>query len=419
VRGYGGLGLGLAISRCIVEQHDGSIGVHSSGEEDAGSTFYFTLPVAVRSVTPPLKSGAVLLLSDQSAPEEHLSLALIQQGFMVETVNISDTPDWLEQVLERRPVAVVLDYEPAAARSLEIMEVLKKHPETQEIPVVFYALQTPNSGAVLELDYLSKPIGSTELAQMLKRQGWDTAEEPPRTILVVDDEPGLLRLHVQVVQRYLPKSHVRSAANGREALAAMSAERPDLVLLDLMMPEVNGFQVLETMRDLPTLQNVPVVILTAQTLTEAMMERLNHSVAAILQKGVFTTEETMAQVQQALLRHKQLNNDAQRVVRKAMAYLHEHYTEPITREKLARHVGLSERYLTQCFHRETGIAPITYLNRYRVQKAKGLLDAGEKNITEVALEVGFSDSNYFGQAFRRVTGMSPSAYQRQLRPSGA
>jgi AraC-like DNA-binding protein len=121
----------------------------------------------------------------------------------------------------------------------------------------------------------------------------------------------------------------------------------------------------------------------------------------------------LAHVVQALERNKRLGSEAQRTVRKAMAYIHEHYAEPISREEMAAHVGVSPRHLTRCFQQELALAPITYLNRYRVKRAKQMLARGEKNITEIAGAVGFASSNYFTDAFRREAGMSPRDYQRR------
>jgi AraC-like DNA-binding protein len=95
-----------------------------------------------------------------------------------------------------------------------------------------------------------------------------------------------------------------------------------------------------------------------------------------------------------------------------MAYIHEHYDEPISRADLARHVAITERYLTYCFRQEMGIPPTTYLNRYRVKCAKNLLEQGKMSITEVALAVGFSDASYFNRVFRQEVGVAPGAYQR-------
>jgi AraC-like DNA-binding protein len=146
------------------------------------------------------------------------------------------------------------------------------------------------------------------------------------------------------------------------------------------------------------------------------MARLQQGVAAILAKGVFTSAEVLAQVETVLNRSKHLSSDGQRVVRQAMAYIHEQYALPISRSDLASHVGISERHLTHCFRQETGLTPITYLNRYRIRQARTLLEQGGLNVTEVALAVGFSDSSYFARVFREEIGVSPHAYQQGERP---
>jgi transcriptional regulator GlxA family with amidase domain len=86
---------------------------------------------------------------------------------------------------------------------------------------------------------------------------------------------------------------------------------------------------------------------------------------------------------------------------------------------LAQRLGVSERHLDRCFHQEMGLPPMTYLNRYRVKRAKELLETSNHSVTEVALAVGFSDSNYFGRVFRQEVGVSPGAYQRGDRLSRA
>jgi YesN/AraC family two-component response regulator len=195
----------------------------------------------------------------------------------------------------------------------------------------------------------------------------------------------------------------------------MEREKPDLVLLDLMMPEMDGFAVLESMRDREQLRNIPVVVLTAQLLTAADMTRLQRGVTAVLSKGLFSTDEVLSQVESALVRSKHLGSEGQRITRQAMAYIHECYAEPLTREQIARQVGLSERHLNRCFREETSMPVMTYLNRYRVRQAKILLEKGDQSITEIAIAVGFSGSSYFGRVFRQEVGISPGDYQRDKR----
>jgi len=186
--------------------------------------------------------------------------------------------------------------------------------------------------------------------------------------------------------------------------------------LDLMMPEVDGFKVLEAMLRREITRDVPVIVLTAQSLTETEMARLQHGVVAVLEKGMFSSSEVLAQVEATLARSKRLGSETQRLVRQAMAYIHRHFAEQITRSDLARHVAVNERYLTHCFQQELNVSPVSYLNRYRVRQAKGLLEKGSRSITEVALAIGFTDISYFGRVFRQEVGISPSAYQHGQRP---
>jgi AraC-like DNA-binding protein len=142
------------------------------------------------------------------------------------------------------------------------------------------------------------------------------------------------------------------------------------------------------------------------------MARLQEGVAAVLGKGLFSAEEVLSQVETALNHSKRLGSQVSRTVRQAMAYIHEHYDEPISRTDLAQHVSITERYLTFCFRQEMGIPPMTYLNRYRVKRSKFLLEQGKLSITEVAMAVGFSDASYFNRVFRQEVGVAPGAYQR-------
>jgi YesN/AraC family two-component response regulator len=189
-------------------------------------------------------------------------------------------------------------------------------------------------------------------------------------------------------------------------------ERPNLVLLDLMMPELDGFGVLEMMQSEEMSRDIPVIVLTGQVLTQEDMTRLNRGVTNVLKKGLFSVGETLTHVEAALGRNKNLGNETQRLMRKAMAYVHEHYTEPISLKDVARYVGMSKEYLARCFHQETGVTLVTYLNRYRINQAKIHLAAGEKSLTEIALEVGFSSGPYFSRVFRQEVGKSPSEYRQ-------
>jgi AraC-like DNA-binding protein len=147
-------------------------------------------------------------------------------------------------------------------------------------------------------------------------------------------------------------------------------------------------------------------------LTEEDMARLNCGVATVLGKGMYSDLETLEQVTATLMRKRRTGTESQRMVLKAMSYIHASYKEPISRSDIANFVGVSERHLARCFQQEVGLSPIIYLNRFRVRAAKGLLDARKYNITEVAMEVGFSTGAYFARVFREEVGQSPREYMR-------
>jgi len=418
-RGYGGLGLGLAICKRLVKMHGGEIAVRSSGVEGEGATFFFTLPTLQAVSSRGEGTDAVWIITTQIENARPLKRYLNEQGFKAEIQYWDKSGQWLARAVQTPPAAMVLDVLKTSRRSLDAMQALRAHPATSEISVLFYTLQMEEDrGTMLELDYLAKPIGTSELAKALLRAGCierNTADDNMstgcQTILIVGDDPGVLDMHAQMVRANFPQHQVLLASSGREALQLLQTGRPDLVLLDLMMPELDGFGVLEAMQKMETARQVPVIVISAKTLTEEEMVHLNRSVSVILRKGMFTSTETLAHIKDSLMHRQKLSSEAQRITRKAMAYIHEHYAEPIGREDVARYAGVSEGYLSRCFTQETGLSLIHYVARYRIQQAKQLLNTGDMSITDIAMEVGFSDSNYFSRAFRREVGISPLAYR--------
>ena len=419
--GYSGLGLGLSICRRLVEMHGGTIGVRSSGEEGAGSTFYFTLPVvqsdserALPQIGP--AGQTVLLFAERSGNGERLYEYLVQRGFDVEMARTESMDKILSHPLRSQPGAIVVEQGAAAEQSWEVIRALRQNPLTRDIPVLFYSLDGKEErGSVFAFGTLAKPLTQSELIQALEHQGLKRHGENPETILIVDDEPGILELHARIVAAWSPKCQILKATNGREALERIHETRPSLVLLDLLMPELDGFGVLERMRSDPRSRDIPVIVLTGQSLTFEDMQNLGRSVTRVLNKGLFRAQETLSHIEAALSRNINLGNEAQRAVRKAMVYIHEHYMESISLVGAARHVNMSKEYLARCFRQEMGITLVTYINRYRIHQAKALLERGELNLTEIALETGFSSSAYFSRVFRQEVGMNPSDYQRSVR----
>jgi YesN/AraC family two-component response regulator len=294
-----------------------------------------------------------------------------------------------------------------------IIGLLKRQPATARLPVLIYALDAEHDqGELLELNYLHKPLRAEELAQELARYGEVEAEQ--RIVLVVDDDPNILDLHCRLVER--SGCRALRARHGREALDVMEHTQPDLILLDLMMPVMDGFEVMEALRVSEATRNIPVIVLTARVLSDADIERCNRGVAAILSKGLFDSQETLKHIEAALARQRTLGSATQRLVRRAMAFIHAHYAEALSRDEIASHVGISADYLTDCFRQELGLTPVTYLNRYRLLQARELLENTDLKITQIALAVGFSESAHFTRTFQREVGVSPRAYRQGKRP---
>jgi signal transduction histidine kinase/DNA-binding LacI/PurR family transcriptional regulator/AraC-like DNA-binding protein len=421
---HGGLGLGLAICKHLVELHGGTISVRSDSQSGAGAIFVITLPTLKRASEPfptLLEQSAphqqVLVLADQEISGRQLTDYLTRRGYIVQ-LHVGDTGvETLIESLSSQIAAVLLEGRVADRHGWEILRALQSQGDGEPIPVILFSLDMQDSvGSLLELNYCLKPLDPTQLPQTLRQQGLLDLSEgaPPKTVLIVDDNPEIRALHARMLQDRAVYQ-VLQAENGREALAVMRATRPDLILLDLMMPELDGFGVLEAMRQDERLCGVPVVVLTAQTLTEAELARLNRAVAAVLAKGLFSLDETLNHIAAAIERRQRIGSPTRHLVHKAIAFIQSHYADPLSREQIADHIGVHENYLTDCFHREMGITPITYLTRYRLMQARALLEAGQHSITEVALAVGFADSAYFSRVFHREVGVSPRAYRRGRR----
>jgi PAS domain S-box-containing protein len=301
---YGGTGLGLAITRHFCELMGGTIELDS--EANRGTIFTVTLPAdpaAAQPVVDELRpealtgasSGTVLVIDDDATARDMLTRMLGKEGYRVVLASSGD--EGLRLARDERPDVITLDVLMAGLDGWAVLSRLKGDVATCDIPVVVLTvIDDRNLGFALgAADYLTKPIERERLADALRRV---RADERGGPVLVVDDESTVR----EMLRRILEKDgwRVVEAENGRIALDCMLEHEPAAVLLDLMMPEMDGFTFIDEMRRRGVVSGAPIIVLTAKSLTEADRQRLNGAVSNVLQKGEQSTVELLDEIRRSI-----------------------------------------------------------------------------------------------------------------------
>ena len=305
---YGGTGLGLAITRHFCEILGGTIDVDSTA--GVGSVFTMVLPgkkpaaltvPAVTGVAQALADQAharnaplVMVVDDDPASRQLLCMALNKEGWRV--VEASGGEAAIDMARALRPAAITLDIMMPRMDGWSVLTALKSDPELSDIPVVVVTC-TSDRGLALSLgasDFMTKPVDRSRLGLVLNKLLDEAA-----TVLVVDDD---------VMSRELTKAHIQQlnvevfeAGNGREALDWLGANPvPSLILLDLMMPEMDGFMVLEQLAAHALWRDIPVVVITAKDLSAQEREWLGKHAHSVIGKGSANAKGVAAEIRQAL-----------------------------------------------------------------------------------------------------------------------
>jgi signal transduction histidine kinase/DNA-binding LacI/PurR family transcriptional regulator/AraC-like DNA-binding protein len=411
-----GIGLGLTITRRLIALHGGSLSLESQPGRGSSFHLYFPLPsLGGRQLqaAPAADSDhrlAVLLISavDPTLPEIEAMAARV--GWDLQRV--ASQPQ-LKNVLDKfRPAALAWDLAHARPGDWTIIQQIHSHPHLCQIPFILYREEalTDAQAAPALTNILVKPLNPQTFTDLI-----DSFRPAPAggSILVVDDDPQARELYFRIVSERLPGFPVVLAEDGRVALEWLEHETPSLVILDLAMPNVDGFTVLEQIRSNRRTHTVPVFVLTGRLLNYEDIQRLDYNQVVLHFKQVMSEKETGASVERVFSGAETMPRPTSHLVKQALVYLQQNYTHTLSRAEVAAAVGVSEDYLSRIFNKEMGLSPWDYLNRYRVLQAKVLLRESKENITWIAAQVGFEDPAYFTRVFQKIVGCSPRQYRLQ------
>ncbi len=306
---YGGTGLGLTITKRFTEMMGGEI--HVTSEFGNGTEFTVWLPADVEAATSAApredrqhgkvsgdgEAPLILVVDDDAHTREITSRFLIREGYRV--MEASRGEECLRMAGERRPDAILLDVLMPAMDGWAVLSELKSDPGLAGVPVIMLTvLEDQGIGYSLgAADYITKPVDQQQLVTVLRRL---KSQASNLKALVVEDEESTRDMFRKILER--EAWSVTVAVNGRVALEKIAQETPSLILLDLMMPEMDGFEFLDALREHEAWGSMTVLVVTAKDITAEERSKLNGHVESILQKGAQTRDELLGEIRRLVTR---------------------------------------------------------------------------------------------------------------------
>jgi len=404
-----GIGLGLSITRRLIALHDGSMKLES--ELGLGSTFHIYLPLpnlSDKSIKSTKSTQSILLLiSNSDHPSEEIIGLCQRQKYCIKQISESENLDDLLSSIN--PAIVAWDLSEANKNHWRIIRRLHNHPQMLQIPFILYGQEDAPDASFGLTGVVLKPHNPKNLLGVINALDPQKMTGP---ILVVDDDKKTRETLQELITNNFPDHLVSTVNNGKEALDFVTKQIPCLILLDLMMPEMTGFDVLDSIRTDSRTYKTPVIILTSKILNIDDIKRIEQYSQVIVQsKGILEDQEIIASLHQSLFGSDALPLSTSSLVKKTIAFMHQNYTRPIARWEIAKTIGVSENYFTYLFSKELGISPWDYLNRFRINQAKELLQRTQISVKIIAKQVGFNDQKYFSRVFKKITGVAPNDFR--------
>jgi CheY-like chemotaxis protein/anti-sigma regulatory factor (Ser/Thr protein kinase) len=307
-RRFGGTGLGLAITKEFTEMMGGSIRVTS--EFGQGSTFIVHLPTQVRLKEPVrdenvtgseavAKEGSkiILVIDDDKIMRDLFKNYLSKLGYSVAVTN--DGEEGLKLANKLRPDAIILDVQMPGMDGWRVLSRLKADPILFDIPVIMTSIEEhKNMGSAMgATDYLVKPVGRDQLAAVLNK--YQIGDESQRLVMIVEDD--VITREIMATMLKNEGWRVFKAENGKVALEHLEDKKPSLIILDLLMPEMDGFEFVTHLRKNPKWRFIPVVVLTSTKLSTEDQAHLHGYVDTIFKKESYSRDQLLEMVQKQIV----------------------------------------------------------------------------------------------------------------------